>query len=244
MMDDPRREDLRAFVARLQLPMGNLDLVDRALTHASIVPEETHASGDYESLEFLGDAALGLAIADELFRLMPDQSPGEYSRMRAGIVNRRRLAKVAHELDIAPVIRLGRGEEQAGGRRREALLADCMEALIGAIYVGEGWDAARAFVMLAFRQEIERALTDELVWDYKSRLQHYCQAERIELPHFSVVRSEGPDHKKRFEVEVVLRGEPAGCGAGFSKKEAEQNAARAALEREGLLPKRVVNEAR
>jgi ribonuclease III len=186
-------------------------------------------------LEFLGDAALGLAIANHLYLTHPECAPGEYSRMRAGIVNRHCLARIAQELDLAPAIRLGRGEELSGGRERTALLADCLEALLGALYLDQGWDATQRFVVRVFQKELEREENADRVWDFKSRLQNYCQAERIDLPLFILVRSEGPDHRKEFEVEVSVRGRPAGRGRGRTKKEAEQNAARAALEQEGLL---------
>jgi ribonuclease-3 len=188
---------------------------------------------DYESLEFLGDAVLGLAVAHHLFEALPDRTPGEYSRMRAGLVNRKCVARVARMLDIAPVIRLGKGEEQAGGRHRTALLADCMEAVIGAVYLACGWEPARDFVVRAFGEELDRSEHEDNLWDFKSRLQNYCQGEKMSLPDFVVVRAEGPDHDKEFEIEVFLRGEPAGRGRGRSKKEAEQHAAKAALEYEG-----------
>jgi ribonuclease-3 len=215
---------------RLGFIVHDLELLDRALTHASISAEQVSPAYDYESLEFLGDAVLGLAVAHYLFEHLPDCTPGEYSRMRASLVNRRCLARIGHALDIAPAIRLGKGEESAGGRQRTALLADCLEAMIGAVYLDQGWEAAHHFVVATFEKEFELATGAEVGWDFKSRLQHLCQAERIPLPQFEVVRSEGPDHKKEFEVEVYLRGEPAGRGFGLSKKEAEQNAARMALE--------------
>ena len=236
-MEEPanRMEQLREISARLGLDIQDLSLLDRALTHASIFAETRGPILDYESLEFLGDAVLGLAVAHFLYERMPDRTPGEYSRMRAGLVNRRCLARLAGELEIASAIRLGKGEEQAGGRQRASLLADCIEALLGALYLDQGWESARAFVSRVFAGEFERELSAKKIWDFKSRLQNYCQAERIPLPHFEVVRSEGPDHRKRFEVEVSLRGEPVGRGRGTTKKEAEQNAARAALEHEGQL---------
>ncbi len=214
--------------------MNDLELVDRALTHASIACEAPEIGYDYESLEFLGDAALGLSIAHELFDRAPNRTPGEYTQMRAGLVNRQRLAQQATDLGIAPMIRLGKGEELAGGRKRAALLADCLEALIGAVYLDQGWEAAHAFVARVFREAVDETVTEAPSWDFKSRLQQHCQAHRFGLPEFQVVHSEGPDHRKRFEVEVLLRGKPAGKGAGFSKKEAEQDAARMALEHEGL----------
>lgn len=216
--------------------MARLDLLDRALTHASTFADTQENTGDYESLEFLGDAVLGLAVSHFLYEQAPDRTPGEYSRMRAGVVNRRCLARVAGELGIAAVIRLGKGEELAGGRKRAALLADCLEALIGALYLDQGWDSVRMFVNRIFESEIQRELNSERTWDFKSRLQNYCQAEKVPLPVFEVVRAEGPDHQKEFEVEVLICGIPRGRGRGLSKKEAEQNAAREALEQKPTIP--------
>lgn len=236
-MDESEARDavLREMAVRLGIELHDPDLYDRALTHASMVAESEEVSGDYEALEFLGDAVLGLAIAHRLIELAPDRSPGEYSRLRAGLVNRSCVARVAQTLEIGPAIRLGKGEESSGGRERTALLADCLEALLAAVYLDAGWVAAKAFVDKAFAREVEDALQLDRVWDFKSLLQNYCQAQRIALPRFSVVSSEGPDHKKEFEVEVFLRDCPAGRGRGPSKKEAEQQAARAALEREGQM---------
>ncbi len=236
MRDDPERARLLTSLAeRLGIEFSNLDLLDQALTHASSAGENEGPQYDYETLEFLGDAVLGLAVAQYLYEHVPDRTPGEYSRMRASVVNRRCLARIAQTLAFAPAIRLGKGEELAGGRQRIALLADCLESVVGAVFHDCGWETARAFIERTFVAELERATQSDRIWDFKSRLQHYCQAERIPLPVFVVVRSEGPDHLKEFEVEVQLRGEPVGCGTGLSKKEAEQNAARSALDHEGLL---------
>jgi len=235
MCDDIERpRGLRALAQGLGYQFHDLSLLDRALTHASTASELEQPPRNYEALEFLGDAVLGLAVAHALYERAPDGTPGEHSRMRAALVNRRCLARQAQRLGIAPHIRLGRGEEQAGGRSRTALLADCLEALVAAVYLDQGWDAARTFVERMFREEVDRTVALDRVWDYKSRLQHHCQAAHMALPVFTVVRSRGPDHLKEFEVEVRLRGEPAGHGVGLTKKEAEQNAARAALEHEGV----------
>lgn len=231
--DTARAEQLRSLTSRIGIVIENLELMDRALTHASSAAETPDAVQDYEALEFLGDAALGLAVAHHLFEKVPDRTPGEYSRMRAGVVNRRCVAEAASRLDIAPAIRLGKGEEHAGGRKRQALLADCLEALIGALYIDQGWEAAHAFVVRVFRDALTRERASGKVWDFKSRLQNHCQAHRFPLPHFELIRSEGPDHRKQFEVEVFIRGEAAGRGRGSTKKEAEQNAAREALVYEG-----------
>jgi ribonuclease-3 len=231
---EARENQLRALAARIGLPIEDFVLLNRALTHASVSADTGERARDYESLEFLGDAVLGLAVAHRLYERMPDRTPGEYSRLRAGVVNRRCLAQIARRLDIAPAIRLGRGEEHSGGRQRSALLADCFEAMLGALYLDRGWDAALAFVARVFEPELDRELATDKIWDFKSRLQNYCQGRHLALPVFTVVQSEGPDHRKKFEVEVTLRGEPAGRGRGLSKKEAEQDAARVALTREGI----------
>jgi ribonuclease-3 len=149
-------------------------------------------------------------------------------------VSRSNLAKVAMRLKLAPLIQLGRGEEMAGGRQRAALLADCMESFIGAIYLDGGWETARAFVVSVFEEEFSRADMSDRFWDYKSRLQVHCQAELKTLPVFRVIRESGPDHKKEFEIEVLIGGEIMGSGVGLSKKEAEQMAARGALYRLGV----------
>ncbi len=231
----PEREaQLRDLAGRLGIEMGDIALYDQAMTHASSVAESGCGGQDYESLEFLGDAVLGLAVAHHLFAHVPDRSPGEYSRMRAGMVNRNAVARVAQSLGIAPFIQLGRGEEACGGRRRASLIADCLEALLGALYLDRGWQEARNFAARAFRDEFVRACAVDRVWDYKSRLQNHCQAAYLGLPRFDLVRSDGPDHRKEFEVEVFVRDEAAGRGRGHSKKEAEQAAAREALRREGV----------
>ncbi len=231
-----REEQLRALASRLGVAFHDLGLLDRALTHASIACEDTSAGENYESLEFLGDAALSLAVAHALFEHAPDRTPGEYSRMRAAVVNRRSLARTADELALSDAIRLGKGEEQAGGRNRQALLEDCLEAFVGALYLDQGWAAVRAFVDRVFADQFSRAKDLDTTWDFKSRLQHYCQARRLALPEFILVRSHGPDHRKEFEVEVWLRGAPSGRGVGASKKAAEQSAAKQALIRERQLP--------
>ena len=225
--------DLSALVSRLGLDLRNFDLLDQALTHASAASEAANSRGNYESLEFLGDAVLGLAVAQWLYENAPGRSPGEYTRMRARVVNRKALAGVAERLDIGPFIRLGRGEESAQGRERKALLADCMEAIIAAAYLDCGWEATRTLIDNTFSEELNEAIHSKTEWDFRSRLQNYCQASRIALPEFSIVREEGPDHKKEFEVAVRLRGEIVGHGVGSTKKEAEQKAAYAALQYEG-----------
>lgn len=233
-MRDDRLQVLAQLASRIGISIGRPVLYDQALTHASAASDALGSNGHYEALEFVGDAVLELAVTDYLYKRVPGRAPGEYTKMRARSVNRHALARVAERLDIAPAIRLGRGEEQSGGRKRKALLADCMEALIGAIYLDQGWEVARDTVIRAFGEELEVAEAGpDGGWDYRSRLQDYCQGKRLHLPKFAVIRAEGPDHRKVFEVEVSLEGAPMGRGEGRTKKEAERNAAKAALEQLG-----------
>jgi len=228
--DTDRLDALRGLAKRLAIQLDRYELLDQALTHASSLVESGENPGrDYEALEFLGDAVLELAVSHYLFEMLPGRSPGDYTKLRATAVNRNSVGRVARRIEIAPLIRLGKGEEAGGGRKRLALLADCMEAVIGAVYLEAGWPAARDLVMRAFAPELEELRDMPPTWDYKSLLQNHCQAAHIALPHFEVVRSEGPDHRKKFEVEVYVQDEPLGRGTGDSKKEAEQKAAQEAL---------------
>ena len=222
---DPRR-----LAARLGVVFRDIALLETALTHSSRVPEKMAVGArNYEALEFLGDAVLQLAISHHLFERLPERTPGEYTKLRATLVNRNSVARVAKRIDIGPYIRLGKGEEIGGGRKRVALLADCLEAIVGAVYLDMGWESARALVIRMFLSDMEDIERAEPTWDYKSLLQNHCQAKRFGLPRFEVVRSEGPDHRKEFEMEVYVSNQPAGRGIGMSKKEAEQKAAHEAL---------------
>lgn len=228
-----RNEELRALGSRLGLDLGSFNLLDRAVTHASAVGDRPEFSGNNESLEFLGDAVLGLAVADWLHEHVPNLSPGQYTQMRARVVNKQTLARVAKGLDIGSAVRLSRGEESSGGRDRQGLLADCLEAVVGAVFLGEGWETAKRFVVRILENELRAAPESRGEWDYRSQLQNYCQARQWPLPVFDVVAESGPDHQKTFEVAVTLHDRVVGIGHGNTKKEAEQCAARAALESEG-----------
>lgn len=231
---DPRETELRALVSRLGLSLSSVRLLDRALTHASALGDSPEFSGNNESLEFLGDAVLGLAVADWLYAQVPNLSPGQYTQMRARVVNKRSLAAVAESLSLGTYVRMGRGEETAGGRHRPGLLADCFEAMVGAVFLDAGWSAARDFAVRSLQTELQAAPHTAGDWDYRSQLQNFCQARQWPLPEFEVTSESGPDHRKTFEVTVKVRGAAVGSGRGATKKEAEQSAARAALEGEQL----------
>ena len=234
-MANPEREAiLRKFAANAGLRFTDWTLLECALTHSSVMNDDPEDKNHYETLEFLGDAALELAVSHTLFQRIPEGTPGEYTQMRSRIVRKSSLASIARQLNLGPVIRLGRGEEQSGGRERNALLADCVESLLAAIYLDGGWAAAQDFVATYFEERIAEVINSSRQLDSRSLLQNYCQREKIELPEFLVTNEEGPAHDKVFDVEVRLRGVQVGTGRGRSKKEAEQAAARQALIQEGV----------
>lgn len=212
----------------------DIGLLEHALTHRSRAHED--ASGgviDNESLEFLGDAVLGFVIADMLFHRFPTHDEGYKSKVKASIVSAASLTRLAEQIDLGQFVLLGRGEEKTGGRRKHAILADSFEAVIAAIYLDAGIDAARAFIVSRFGPLIEtagdRAAEAAFTDDWKSALQEWLQANGKGLPSYRLASAEGPDHRKRFDIEVLVGGVVEGRAEGRSKKDAEQQAARAAL---------------
>lgn len=229
---------LRDSIGPLETAIGyrfkDLGLLEHALTHRSKAHED--ASGgvfDNESMEFLGDAVLGFVIADLLFREFPHHDEGHKSKIKASIVSTLSLGRLAEGLDLGRFVLLGRGEEKTGGRRKQAILADCYEALIAAVYLDGGIDPARAFVARQFGPLIAdaRATGSEAAFteDWKSELQEVLQAQGRGLPEYVLAGEEGPAHRRVFAIEVRVRGEVIGRGEGRSKKAAEQDAAKNAL---------------
>ena len=200
-------------------------LLSRCLTHVSCGGDmEAHN----ESLEFLGDAVLGLAISDLLMRRFPQRSEGDLSRMRASLVNRRILAEKARLLRVGAVLRVGKGEERTGGRHKESILAASLEALLGGIYWEAGYEAVRPVVEAHFAADLD--YTGLGLDDYKTRLQEVSQRLYRVPPTYRLVRESGPSHDKYFETEIRVGGHLVGQGEGRSKKQSEQEAARRALE--------------
>jgi ribonuclease-3 len=208
-------------------------LLEHAMTHTSKANEDVSGGVvDNESLEFLGDALLGFVVADALFREFPQFDEGAKSKTKAALVSTASLARQAEKLQLGDHLLLGRGEEKTGGRRKQALLADGYEALIAAIYLDGGIEQARAFIMREFSDHFDEVRrTGALGQDYKSALQELLQAKDLPLPDYNLIGTAGPDHSKLFEVEVVVNGEPISRATGTSKKEAEQEAARGALDK-------------
>ncbi|GGV02603.1 ribonuclease 3 [Actinomadura cremea] len=201
-------------------------LLERALTHRSYAYENGGLPTN-ERLEFLGDSVLGLVVTDTLYRGHPDLPEGHLAKLRAAVVNMRALAGVARGLGVGAHIRLGRGEEGTGGRDKASILADTLEALIGAVYVDRGLDAASALVHRLFDALIARSAGLGAGLDWKTSLQELTAVEELGVPEYHVAES-GPDHQKTFRASVRVGGETYGSGEGRSKKEAEQHAAEAA----------------
>jgi len=225
------RDEFEALQQAIGYRFRDRGLLEHAMTHTSRANED--ASGgvaDNESLEFLGDALLGFVIADMLFRDFPAFDEGEKSKTKAALVSTATLARQAERLGLGDHLLLGRGEEKTGGRRKQALLADGYEALLAAIYLDGGVEHARAFIVREFGgliDDVRRGGVSKQ--DYKSTLQELLQSRELPLPEYRLVGTLGPDHRKRFEIEVVVRGERLASATGPSKKEAEQEAARMAL---------------
>lgn len=201
-----------------------------ALTHASSLNERkgSEPRGDNERLEFLGDAVLDLIISEALIERYPEATEGALSKMRARLVSEAALAQIARRLGLGRFLRLGRGEELSGGREKSSLLADAFEAVVAAVYHDGGYEAARRTVLTLLEPEFAEELASGVI-DYKTQLQEYCQQLFGQLPLYRVTRESGPDHRKVFQVELMINGRCYGDGTGKSKKEAEQQAAKTAL---------------
>jgi ribonuclease III len=243
-----RQSSPHSEISKLQERIGyafvNPQLLQQALTHSSLAFEEGASavdSLDNEELEFLGDAVVGLIAADSLYRRYPELQEGELTRLRAGLVSRQHLGQVALKLELGASLYLGKGEERSGGRKKAALLANCLEAVIGAIYLDSGLNSARVFVekwvvepnVTELRGALERGGG---IGDHKSALQEFLQARKAGQPQYFVKGESGPDHRKRFLVEVRTRTADASArvlarGSGTTKKHAEQEAARRAYQK-------------
>jgi len=249
-----KSRDIAALQTALGVEFAHPELLQQALTHSSqareleaLQPAVTSRVGDNEQLEFLGDAVLGLVTTEELFIRFPHFREGQLSKMRAHLVSEKHLIQVAQQLELGQYLRLGRGEEKSGGRNKTALLVDALEAILGALYVDQGMEAARRFVL-------QHVVTPELqrinlsgngmpVTDYKSALQEKLQAAGRPQPLYVLVKEHGPEHSKIFTVEARLqpldakgKSEFVGRAEGSTKKNAEQDAARQVLEYLASLP--------
>lgn len=227
------RDEFEELQRAIEYRFRDRGLLEHAMTHTSRANEDVSGGvADNESLEFLGDAVLGFVIADMLFRDFPAYNEGQKSKVKASLVSTTTLGRQAERLSLGDHLLLGRGEEKTGGRRKLALLADGYEALIAAIYLDGGIEQARAFIAREFGAQLadvkESGLSGQ---DFKSALQEHLQASDRPLPEYKLTGTMGPDHRKQFQVAVLVNGEQLAESVGPSKKEAEQEAARLALER-------------
>ncbi len=218
------------FARRVGLPFENHLLLSRALTHRSYLNEHPEALEDNERLEFLGDAVLDFLVGAWLYQHFPEMHEGDLTRLRSALVRTEQLAEFASRIDLGRAMRLGRGEGQAGGRARQALLCATFEALIGALYLEAGMQAVQDFVLPMLGPAVETIIATQRDQDAKSRLQEYAQSHGLGTPTYRTVSASGPEHEKEFEVEVLVNGQVAGRGSGSSKRTATKAAARVALE--------------
>jgi ribonuclease-3 len=224
-----RKPNLEELLTKLDHRFERPELLEEALTHVSA----PNAGGQsYQRLEFLGDRVLGLAIAEMLYRAFPGAPEGELSRRLAELVRRESCAEIAQSWDVGPHVKLGAGEAQSGERKNEAILADVCEAIIGAVFLDGGYDAAQKLIERSFRELL--AAPRRPLRDPKSALQEWAQAQGFPPPTYTVVEQTGPDHAPRFRVMVKVKGQESDFGLGPSKRIAEQAAARSLLLREGV----------
>ena len=220
---------IKDLEAAIGYKFKDISLLQNALAHSSYANERWHNSlMSNERLEFLGDSILGMMVAEYLYRTFPDRPEGELTRMRADMVCEQTLAAVAGRIDLGRHLLLGNGEEQGGGRTRNSILADAVESVIAASFLDGGMEAARQFIQKFILVEVPVKKLHNV--DYKTGLQELVQQKKNQVLTYTLVGESGPDHDKRFDMEVKLNGKVVGLGSGSSKKRAEQDAARAAME--------------
>ena len=225
-----RRKELQLFERHTGIRFRELEFLNQGFTHRSFANELGETGENNERLEFLGDSVLGLVVSEYLYETLPDQPEGELARIKSFVVSEASLSEIARGLRVDNFILIGKGEEYSGGRSKKAILADCLEALIGAYYLDSGFQPARRFVHQMLIPEINKVLENRHAKDYKTLLQEYVQKRMKTYPKYRVVQKTGPDHDKTFWIEVHIGDRSFGAGKGKNKKEAEQEAARIAYE--------------
>ena len=225
------RVDFEAVYHTLKHKFSHRELIEQALKHRSIIPSLNQKRVDSnERLELLGDAVLGLVVTEFLYRNYPDKDEGELTSMKSLLVSRKILARVASKLAIGELLLLSESEIKSGGRHRQSIIADALEAIIGALYLDGGLEVARRFVVENVLHEHEIILEQEIYKNFKSILLEYAQSRNLGAPLYITRSEDGPDHNKLFTVEVRIQNKTVGVGIGNSKKRAEQRAAQDAVE--------------
>jgi ribonuclease-3 len=233
-----RRRELQLFQKYAQIKFRSIELLNLAFTHRSYANELGTGVDDNEKLEFLGDSVLGLAVNDYLVRTLHDSTEGDLARIKSFVVSETSLAGIARGLRVDNFILVGRGEEVSGGRSRNTLLADAMEAIIGAYYIDSGFRAAAELIDRFLVPEINKVLEDRHEKDYKSLLQELAQQKLKAHPRYRVVERQGPEHDRTFVVDVIVKEKSYGPGEGKNKKTAEQAAAAIAFEALSAAPRK------
>jgi len=222
------RDNIRLFLNNIGWEINDTALIEQALTHTSYAHEKKQPGKHNERLEFLGDAVLELIISDYLYYSYPDLPEGRLTKLRADLVCEASLARLAYKLNLGQYLRLGKGEMTGGGPSRPSLLADAVEALIGALYLDRGLEKCRQQVLQLYEPIMQELQEGVLCRDFKTLIQEYAQARFAVTPVYRITNESGPDHNKLFEAEVLLASRSVGTGQGRSKKEAEQEAAKKA----------------
>ncbi len=224
-----RKKELQLFERHAQIRFRELEFLDQAFTHRSYANEiSDDYSSNNERLEFLGDSVLGMVVSEHLYTKLPDQPEGELARIKSFVVSEASLSEISKRLRVDNFILIGKGEEYSGGRSKKAILADALEAIIGAYYLDSGFMPVRAFVLRILIPEIDKVLENKHAKDYKTLLQEHVQKRMKTYPRYKVIQKSGPDHDKTFTIEVHIGDKSYGSGRGKNKKEAEQEAARIA----------------
>ena len=225
-----RMNSIQEFEKKIGVEFKDKDLLLLALTHRSYVNEHKDTDSHNERLEFLGDAVLELITSDYLFSTYPERTEGDLTSFRAALVRTESLADTAQEIGVGENIRLSKGEEDTGGRSKNYLLANALEAIIGAIYLDSGYEVARDFVHTHLLKKIDHIVENRLDIDSKTKIQEVTQSKYKVTPSYEVIEEEGPDHDKRFTVVVKINGKEIGKGFGTSKQKAEEDAAKSGIE--------------
>ena len=228
-LEKQRKQELLAFQKKAGCKFKNIQLLDIAFHHRSFFNEHSDSPVNNERLEFLGDSVLGMIVAAELYLTHPDKPEGDLAKIKAAVVSEDSLFPIALNLTIDRYLMLGHGEEMSGGRKKKALLADALEALIGALYLDSGFKTVQQFVLRIIKPQLQLVEENKHQYrDYKSLLQEYVQKKYRIIPKYVLVETHGPDHDRVFQVKVVIKDTEYEPALGKSKKEAEQAAAEAA----------------
>jgi ribonuclease III len=236
MLPTERIQELASLQKQINYTFRDILLLNKALTHKSYVNENSQSLKDNERFEFLGDAVLDLMVSGYIIKTFPDFAEGTLSKIRAAVVNESCLAELARQIDLGKYLLLGKGEAASGGREKNSLLANTYEALAGAVYFDSNLETALDIYLPVLGKEIAKNAETARFRDYKSELQEYTQTHFNCIPNYNIVNEKGPAHAKEFEVVILVQESIRGQGSGKSKKEAEQAAAKSALESFNLSP--------